>query len=328
MKTRNLFLTLAVLGAMLPLSAHASVVDDPTPMQQPTPTPTPATGSDEALYVAGNKAMDEHRWADAAAAFDKVAAGKGRRADAALYWKAYNLDKLGRKAESQAACDSLKQQFSSSPWNRECDVLKVTGSVADAREIASQVRDQVRVQVRDDARAKVLMMGPDGAKIYSRGSHEASEDDIKLLALNALLQQEPAKALPLLHDYILSDKPIEQRRQALFILSRSKDPQAQAMLLDVVSNAKDSTLQLEAIQALAIYRPKDAGPTLVKVYQSTSDTKVKRAVLNGLFISRDAARLVELARGEKDLNLKRDIVSQLAIMHDPVATAYMEELLK
>jgi hypothetical protein len=47
-----------------------------------------------------------------------------------------------------------------------------------------------------------------------------------------------------------------------------------------------------------------------------------------LFIARDAARLVDLARGEKDLNLKRDIVSQLAIMHDPVATAYMEELLK
>jgi len=100
------------------------------------------------------------------------------------------------------------------------------------------------------------------------------------------------------------------------------------MLLDIANNAKDPALQLEAIQALAIYRPKDAGPTLVQVYKTTSDPKVKRAAVNGLFIAHDATRLVELARGEKDLNLKRDIVSQLAIMHDPAATAYMEELLK
>jgi hypothetical protein len=37
---------------------------------------------------------------------------------------------------------------------------------------------------------------------------------------------------------------------------------------------------------------------------------------------------VELARGEKDLNLKRQIVSQLAVMKDPAATDYMLELLK
>lgn len=325
MKTRNLFLTLAVLGAMLPPSARASVVDDLAPMQQPTPAPAP--GNDEALYSAGTKAMDDHRWADAVSAFDKVAAGKGRHADAALYWKAYNLDKLGRKEESQAACDSLRQQMPSSAWNKECAVLRMNGSAQDARDIANKVRDEVRVQVREAARVQVLI-GPNGERMYKGGSHETSEDDIKLLALNALLQQEPAKALPLLHDLILSDKPIDMRKQAMNVLSLSRDPQAQAMLVDIASNAKDPSLQESAILTLSMHHPKDAGPTLVKVYQSTSDTKVKRAVLNGLFISRDAARLVDLARNEKDLNLKRDIVSQLAIMHDPVATAYMEELLK
>lgn len=324
MKTRNLFLTLAVVGAMLPMSARAATMaDDPTL----DPQNTASASNDDALYATGNKAMDEHRWADAVAAFDKVAANKGKRADAALYWKAYNLEKLGRKDEAQAACDSLKQQMPSSTWNKECVVLRVSGSAADAREIAEKQRE-VREQIREATRGPVMVIGPNGERIFKSASHETSEDDIKLLALNSLLLQEPAKALPLLHDLILSDKPIEMRKQALFVLSRSRDPQAQSMLLDVVNSAKDPALQLEAIQALAIYRPKDAGPTLVKVYQSTSDAKVKRAVVNGLFIAHDATRLVELARGEKDLNMKRDIVSQLAIMHDPVATAYMEELLK
>jgi hypothetical protein len=47
-----------------------------------------------------------------------------------------------------------------------------------------------------------------------------------------------------------------------------------------------------------------------------------------LFITQDAPHLVELARSEKDMELKRTIVSQLAIMHDKAATDYMMELLK
>jgi len=31
--------------------------------------------------------MDEHRWQDAVSAFDKVIGEKGKRVDAALYWK-------------------------------------------------------------------------------------------------------------------------------------------------------------------------------------------------------------------------------------------------
>jgi hypothetical protein len=38
--------------------------------------------------------------------------------------------------------------------------------------------------------------------------------------------------------------------------------------------------------------------------------------------------MVEMAKSEKDLELKRTIVSQLALMNDKAATDYMIELLK
>jgi hypothetical protein len=38
--------------------------------------------------------------------------------------------------------------------------------------------------------------------------------------------------------------------------------------------------------------------------------------------------MVEMARSEKDVELKRTIVSQLALMNDKAATDYMIELLK
>ncbi len=84
----------------------------------------------------------------------------------------------------------------------------------------------------------------------------------------------------------------------------------------------------EAIQSVAVFQGKRANDTLVEVYKTTADSKVKKSVLSALFISQDAPRMVELARDEKDLELKRSIVSQLALMDDKAATDYMMELLK
>jgi len=323
----SLYLAVALVGAISPPVARAAGMEVEPAAQAPQ-----SAAQEEVSYTNGTKAMDEQRWADAVTAFDQVAAAKGKHADAAIYWKAYALDKLGRKDEATATCEILRQQQPTSPWLKECLVLRARGAAMDARQIAELERqgERIRIRTKDGSSIPggVIVVGPNGERTFKSAPRTTSEDDIKLLAVNVLMQQEPAKALPLLHDMILSDKSIEVRRQALFVLSRSKDPQAQSMLLDVATNSKDSALQTEAIQVLSMQRAKEVGPTLVQIYRGSSDAKVKRAVLNGLFLAHDAARLVDLARGEKDLNLKRDIVSQLALMHDPVATAYMEELLK
>ena len=66
---------------------------------------------DDDAYTAGTRAMDEHRWPDAVSAFDKVISEKGKRVDAALYWKAYSLNKLGKTPLAIATCDQLHSQF-------------------------------------------------------------------------------------------------------------------------------------------------------------------------------------------------------------------------
>jgi HEAT repeat protein len=55
---------------------------------------------------------------------------------------------------------------------------------------------------------------------------------------------------------------------------------------------------------------------------------VKRAAIDGLFISGNAAALVALAKKETDRDLKRSIVEKLSIMGSPEAKEYMLELLK
>lgn len=300
-----------------------------------------ADSQEDSLYAQGTKAMDEQRWTDAVDTFDKLAAQKGKKADAALYWKAYSLNKLNRKEEAGAVCGQLRGRYADSSWNKECRVL------------------QARVMF-DGPNVRVFMRGPDGqigpemaarqAEIDSRladmnlnlGSlqtwtlngtgfkhKDATEDDIKLLALNSLMLRDPAKGVPLMRDLVKSNKPLELRKQALFALARSKQPEAQQTITEIATGkGGDPELQREAVQLLTMSRGKDAGSTLVEVYRSSSDPKVKRAAISGLYSARDAGRLVELARSEKDLNLKRDIVSQLSVMKDQAATDYMMELLK
>ena len=79
---------------------------------------------------------------------------------------------------------------------------------------------------------------------------------------------------------------------------------------------------------MAVFQGKRANDTLAEVYRTTTDPKIKKSIISAMFITRDAPRMVEMAKSEKDLELKRTIVSQLALMNDKAATDYMIELLK
>jgi HEAT repeats len=320
MNRKSLLLLTLFVGASLSPLARAEMQTEVAAVAQPEVSG--ASSQEDTLYAQGTKAMDEQRWSDAVTAFDGVAAAKGKRADAGLYWKAYSLDKLGRKDDARAVCDSLRKEQPSSSWNRECIVLRARSGV-DPQVVRDFVRqaDDFNVKAKDYNDLRDIYIG-------SREKHTTTEDDIKILALRSLMQQDPAKALPLLRDMLHSDKSVAVKREALFVLSRSKDPQAQTILTEVATTKGDPDLQREAIQMLALNRGKDAGPALVEIYRGATDAGVKRAAVNGLFLAHDAPHLVELARGEKDLNQKREIVSQLAIMKDPAATDYMLELLK
>ncbi len=277
--------------------------------------------------------MDQQRWADAVSAFDRIASIKSELSDASLYWKAYSLEKLGRKDEALATCDTLAKQQAMSPWNRECLILR-TRSMVNISELTQLARESAKLNaiplqmpLNTDVRlAPFTPLRAGYPSLYS--NHPASEDDIKILALNSLIRQDPSKAMPILRDFLKSDKPASVREQGLFVLSLSKDPQAQALLTDTAMGKGDPRMQRKAIELLSVSRGKDANSMLVDIYRSSADSEVKRAVLNGLFLTHDAPRLVDLARSEKDLSMKRDIVSQLSLMNDKAATDYMLELLK
>ena len=279
--------------------------------------------TDDDAYTVGRRAMDENRWPDAVSAFDRVINEKGKRVDSALYWKAYSLKKLGKTPLAVATCDQLHSQFADSPWNKDCAVISIDGP--DSKAMVEQWRrgvpdaDSVRVKV---APYGIFMDGGDSK--VARGSDE----DLKILALNSLLNREPSTAIPLLRGILSGNQPISVKKRALFVLAQSKSPEADSILHDAALGKLDPQLQEEAIRSMAVFQGKRANDTLAEVYRTTTDPKIKRSIISAMFITRDAPRMVEMAKSEKDLELKRTIVSQLALMNDKAATDYMIELLK
>ena len=160
------------------------------------------------------------------------------------------------------------------------------------------------------------------------GVARGSDEDLKMLALNSLLNQDPATALPLLRGILSGNQPPNVKKHALFVLAQSKSPEAESILHDAALGKLDPQLQGEAIRTMAVFQGKRANDTLAEVYRTTTDPKIKKSIISAMFITRDAPHMVEMARNEKDLELKRAIVSQLALMNDKAATDYMMELLK
>jgi hypothetical protein len=273
------------------------------------------SADDDAAYSAGTKALNESRWADAVTAFDQVVTAKGKKADAALYWKAYALNKLDKQQLANDTCVQLRTQFKDSTWNGDCRALSVSVSAQQVHVVGAVKLDPLQLNLNLD-------------QPFAGGSSKDPETEIKMLALNSVMRRDPAQAVPLVRGILTGDQPMSVKQHAFFILVQSKAPEAESLMHDLILGKMGPELQLKAIQSSGMYRGKPANDLLAEAYRNTADPKVKRAVISAYFIANDDTHLVELARQEKDMELKRSIVSQLSLMRGKAASDYMMELLK
>ncbi len=97
-------------------------------------------------------------------------------------------------------------------------------------------------------------------------------------------------------------------------------------LIEVARTEKESRLRRAAIHHLGIVS-RESGDALVSIYAGESDPEIRKAVINSLFIQRNAKALVDIARKETDPALRREIVQKLSVMKSKEATDFLIELL-
>jgi hypothetical protein len=239
------------------------------------------SSGDDRLYGSGQRALDRSQWDQALSNFSQVADHAGARADGALYWKAYALNKLGKRDEAAAAIADLRKSYPKSRWLDDANALEV--------------------QVKQSAGQNVP---PEGQP----------DEEMKLMALNALVNSDPDRALPLLENLLKSSQTPRVKERALFVLAQSNSPRAQQVLEQFARGGGNPDLQLTAINYLGIQGRKQGNTQfLLDVYTAATDDGVKRAILRAFMVAGDNDHLLQAVKSEKSPQLRAEGIRMLGM---------------
>ncbi len=223
--------------------------------------------NDNSLYGRGLTALDDHHYDQALDDFNEVVSRGGPKADGALYWKAYTLNKLGRRDEALAAIAQLRTSFASSHWLEDAKALELEVKQASGKPVSPEAE---------------------------------SDDDLKLMALNGLSQSDPDRTFPLIEKLLKGPASPKLKQKAIFVLATNSSPRAQQLLEQIARGNGNPDLQMTAIRYMVENKQQpNRAQVLMEIYSSTSDQTVKREILNAFRNSRDTAHLLQIARAEK-----------------------------
>jgi hypothetical protein len=231
-------------------------------------------------YNAGTRALDEHRYEEAVQRFDAAIAKDTSHADGALYWKAYALNREGKRDDALAAITQLRRDYASSPWLHDAQALE-----AEVKQSSGQPVSPA----------------------------QESNDDLKLLAINSLMHADAERAIPLVEGILKGNSGPSVKNNALFVISQNKSPRAQQVLIDYAKGGGNPDLQLRAIQYVGMSGTKEAQQQLAAIYASSSDTRVKSAVMQALMMAHASDALLNIAKTEKDPSLKGAAIRNLSV---------------
>jgi HEAT repeats len=235
------------------------------------------------LYSEGREFLDEGDYGDAAKKFSELAQMAGAQTDAALYWKAYADNKLGKRDVAFESIADLKKRFPQSRWKKDAEALEI--------------------EMRQNS----------GHPVNPDSQHD---DDLKILALQGVMNNDPSRGIPLVEKYLSGSANPKDKSKALFLLVQSGSPQAQEMLARIARGQSNPELQRKAVEYLGVTGGKTSGKLLGEIYAGTSDQDIKRTVLHSLMVAGDRESLAAIAKKEPNESLKREAIRQLGILGD------------
>ncbi len=236
------------------------------------------------LYSDGREALDEDRYDRAAEKFSELATLNGTQTDAALYWKAYAENKLGKRDSALTTIADLKKRFPQSRWIKDAGALEI-----DVRQSNGQAPHP----------------------------EAQTDEELKMLAITSLMRSEPDRAMPLLEKVLNGPSTPKEKSKALFVLAQNGSAQSREILARIARGESNPDLQRKAVEYLGMFGGQQSRQTLAEIYSSTSDPSIKRAILRSYMIGGDKEHLFAAAKSEKDASLRAEAIRQLGIVHAP-----------
>jgi hypothetical protein len=242
------------------------------------------------LYDDGREALDDDRYDQAESKFKQLADMNGPQTDAALYWKAYAENRLGKRDAALTTVADLKKRFPQSRWQKDASALEI----------------EVRQSTGNPSHPE-----------------NQSDEELKMLALQGIMNGDPQKGISILESILNGSGTPKLKSRALFMAAQSGKPEAREVLAKIAKGQSNPELQRKAVEYLGLFGGAEARKTLADVYASSSDASVKHAILRSYMIGGDRERLFAAAKSEKDESLRREAIRQLGLVH---GTGELEQL--
>ena len=240
--------------------------DDDEDISEPRwPDQTQADVADS-LYRAARQALNRSQYTRAAELFSSIRDRYPRSTYVpnTYYWQAFALYRDGSEESLRAAREALQTQASRFPkatTRRDAEALlrRVQGGLAqlgDPDATADVTEEADNVAPPTPVITATPPVGPGPAIVGRPGRtyrlHNEScddEDDIRIAAVNALLQMDADRAVPILKT-ILARRDTGStclRRKAVFLVSQKRSQETSAILLNAVRSDPDQEVREQAV---------------------------------------------------------------------------------
>jgi HEAT repeat protein len=241
----------------------------------------------DSLYRLAREALSRGDYRRAAEIFHRIPERypQSQYAGQALYFEAYALYRVGGDDELSTARNRLKQLKQRYPaiskkdgdplLTRVCGELAKRGDESCAADIGSLAEG------RDVTGGETITIpGPQGRNNCSPDADEDSDD--RIAALNALLQMDADRAMPILKQVLARRDPcsVALRRKAVFLVSQQRTAETANLLMSVARSDPDQETREQAVFWLSQV-PGSTG-LLEEILRGNSDQSIKDKALFAL----------------------------------------------
>lgn len=303
MRTWMLGLTaaLAVNSIAVPRVFPAAQAAQTLAIAERAPAPWLQTDPADSLYRVAREALNRNQYRRAADTFAEL----GRRyprsgyAADALYWEAFALYRIGGESELRTALGRLETQKSRFPK---------AGTSGDAATLTTRIQGELARRGDAEAAATVTATatatagssagGSAGGRTVTTtratgrstggraGGRDAcdEDDDVKLAALNAVLQMDSERAMPLLTRVLArrDSGSVCLRRKAVFLVAQKADAGGEDVLIQAARNDPDGEVREQAVFWLSQVESPKAVAALDSIVQKSTDVELQEKAVFAL----------------------------------------------
>lgn len=287
-----------------------------------------------ALFREGRDALGDNNYGQARRLFRAVRVDypSSEVGPDAMYWEAFALYRIGNTESLREAAGLLDSLLSANPGSGRMagDAKALLGRIDGAlaqkgdAESAERVVERASESAERDA-ARVARDAERQARSVERGHEERygdEEDDLKIAALNALMQMDEDRAMPILKKLLANQdqESAHLRAKAVFLVAQIESEETADLLLDIARNDADSEVREQAVFWLSQVDDERAMEALEGLLKTSDDPAIQEKAVFAIS-QHDSPRAAPLLRDiagdrTRDLNVREQAVFWLGQSDD------------